>query len=530
METSSPDPAARLRITCPHCLKAIKVPPEYLGRTAKCPGCEGKVLLQLPSPDATASAAPPAVAPVAMSPPSSRPPSGDATAITPSGVTRSFWRGVLVGGAIMGLAAAGGIPVYLYLKSGPAPMANQSSADGALDIADTEPPSSTRTAESHRAHADDEVVKYATPEECFRAFSAAGLQKDHGKMLSCMLEQERNIFVGNIAYALQREAHMSSAEALAAEVEGIFESHGIGGLDIMGGLQMASMSGGDGSIAKVFAQVGAKVRDQAKFLHDLDELEERLAAESGRNQMDEAERVVPELVDVEIEGNVATGTVDIKGRPPGLLLFWLADGGWLIGSPPKSATAATPRPRDAETESARDRPLPEQRTHSPRQRATLRMLDQYGVINEEVQPISESADVKVPEFTLADRAMQDVHLASIGQLPYLESVDLQDGRLISDMVLYHVSRLPRLRYLNLNGTGVSLTGFEYDIRLPHLKHLLVANTQVNDRIFAFAERCPELELLDVTNTRVTREGVERFRAAHLECEVVFEEDRPRPFR
>jgi len=41
---------SQLKVNCPHCKRALKVPPEALGKTANCPACGGAMTLPAPEP------------------------------------------------------------------------------------------------------------------------------------------------------------------------------------------------------------------------------------------------------------------------------------------------------------------------------------------------------------------------------------------------------------------------------------------------------------------------------------------------
>lgn len=530
-----PSPSSNtVRAVCPHCSKAMKVPAQYVGRTAKCAGCGEKILLAAssttvaPKVEATpASPPPPPPAPVAPS----RAPRDMAK------VSGSFWLGVLVGGIAVGMIMTLGASSYWYLNP-PAEVPTESAVAG-----EAVAPNADSLSPKQVAHAK----KYATPEACYDAFIESIEENDNAAKLSCLAKKDRDIYVGRVAYQLQREAFMGMATDRAAEIEAKFKEQGIGGIDIMGALQVAGGPFGDighPRIMAVFEQVGAKVHDQAEFLSWVDTIyaEQNATvvdlnkdADGEGTSAQEVAQAKGVLRDVVIDGDTATGELRMDDGPRLQLHFARVDGGWLMGKgylldegTEEGGEAEEEQPWSSRLQVAQEElraieaDLMEEQLSLPGsdQRA-VEVLQQFGEFRGMSRWPDPKSDGRGPTFVADSATFGNVHVRFLKELRFLESLDLENARMFGDEGMSQLHWLTSIRYLNLSGTSVTERGLGAIRMMTQLRELKLANTRVSDDIFALASRCSNLKLLDVSNTRVTQKGVDQFRAERPRCTVIF---------
>ena len=91
----------------------------------------------------------------------------------------------------------------------------------------------------------------------------------------------------------------------------------------------------------------------------------------------------------------------------------------------------------------------------------------------------------------------------------LEVLDLRESKL-TDAGLAHVAALANLKWLNLDGVGVTDSGLENLKNLSSLEKLVLSNTAVTDAGLIHLHGLANLESLDLDGTTVTDAGL-----AHL---------------
>jgi hypothetical protein len=96
----------------------------------------------------------------------------------------------------------------------------------------------------------------------------------------------------------------------------------------------------------------------------------------------------------------------------------------------------------------------------------------------------------------------------------LFGLDMDDG------ILPLVARLPRLRFLALQGTQITSRGLQALPPAPELSELRLSNTDVSDAAIPYLAQMTGLRRVDLLNTRVTGAGVARLRDALPNCWVV----------
>lgn len=100
----------------------------------------------------------------------------------------------------------------------------------------------------------------------------------------------------------------------------------------------------------------------------------------------------------------------------------------------------------------------------------------------------------------ASGQMTDALLARFSRLEHLTALDLDGSKGLTDGGMAHLARLPRLRHLNLAGTGTTDRGLEVLRRLPSLESIVLSGTRVTDEGMQNLAACEELHAVDLTWT------------------------------
>ena len=161
---------------------------------------------------------------------------------------------------------------------------------------------------------------YATPEACFAAMTEAREKKDFARCLSCLSPKVQNQQVGWLAFQLQLAAGDNRKRRV--QVLDIYEKHNLKGIDVMGLMQIHDMPRGKGA-GYALDLVGSRVTDKAAFLAETD------AVFSDKEKPQEQSEQ-PGLVDVKIEGDVATANMQSKDGQKLPVFFRRIDRSWLI--------------------------------------------------------------------------------------------------------------------------------------------------------------------------------------------------------
>ena len=95
-------------------------------------------------------------------------------------------------------------------------------------------------------------------------------------------------------------------------------------------------------------------------------------------------------------------------------------------------------------------------------------------------------------------------------VPFFGSGRLQHTA-VSDTVLEHLKRLPRLQVLNLGDTNISDTRLEFVAGLPQLQSLGLSDTTVSGAGLQRLKGLSRLEVLDLAGTKVNDAGLEHIK-------------------
>jgi len=100
----------------------------------------------------------------------------------------------------------------------------------------------------------------------------------------------------------------------------------------------------------------------------------------------------------------------------------------------------------------------------------------------------------------ANGQMTDALLDRVSRLESIESLDLEGSRALTDDGLRHLPRLPRLRHVNLTGSGITNRGLEALRLLPALESINLTRTRVTDEGASHLAACRALKRVDLSAT------------------------------
>ena len=100
----------------------------------------------------------------------------------------------------------------------------------------------------------------------------------------------------------------------------------------------------------------------------------------------------------------------------------------------------------------------------------------------------------------ASGQMTDKLLDRFSRLAHVTALDLNGSKGVTDEGLSHLARLPRLRHLNLAGTGITDGGLEVVRRLPTLESIVLTGTRVTDAGMTNLAACENLQAVDLSWT------------------------------
>ena len=116
----------------------------------------------------------------------------------------------------------------------------------------------------------------------------------------------------------------------------------------------------------------------------------------------------------------------------------------------------------------------------------------------------------------AEGQMNDAMLADLSRIEHISTLKLGGSKSVTDAGVFHLSRLSRLRHLDLSGTSITDHGLEVLRALPELETVSLAWTGVTDAGVAHLAAC---ERLSNVNLQATSSGDGALRAlagkAHL---------------
>lgn len=319
--------------------------------------------------------------------------------------------------------------------------------------------------------AADELPKYATPEECFKAFQAADKDEDWRARWNCCTTANANIQVGNMAFQVEqiqifREADRKSATTL-------LEKHNLGDIDIMGALQIADSPNG-GGVERALNRVGAKVDQKAEFAKAASALIKQAAKAAGKDA--EAAENPTRISDlklgkVSISGDTASGQLqNDQGENVRKVSFRRIEGSWLLSLPGKEPKAPP---------------------FTPEQEAALQKLDKKW----QIRIGSEDEGFPLQWMRPIHLDAGDDDLAPIAALTTLKEVSLE-GTQITDKGLVHLKNLKSLEVVDLSDTAAT-----------------------EDALRAFYDHA-NLQAIIMTNIDVSREAIAEFKKHVPRCRVI----------
>ncbi len=96
--------------------------------------------------------------------------------------------------------------------------------------------------------------------------------------------------------------------------------------------------------------------------------------------------------------------------------------------------------------------------------------------------------------------MTDAMLEDVSRIEHITALKLGGSRSVTDLGVRHLSRLSRLRHLDLSGTGITDRGLEVLQALPELETVALAWTMVTDAGVAHMSGCTRLSNVNLQGT------------------------------
>ena len=122
-------------------------------------------------------------------------------------------------------------------------------------------------------------------------------------------------------------------------------------------------------------------------------------------------------------------------------------------------------------------------------------------------------------ISFADRPIEDGDIALIYGYRNIEWLDLSRTH-ITDNGLKSLRRLPKLRFVALEGTRMSDVGLLDLTRHDAVECLLVGDNNItDDGVVSAVERMPKLSVICISGTKVTEAGVNKLRASRAELAI-----------
>lgn len=100
----------------------------------------------------------------------------------------------------------------------------------------------------------------------------------------------------------------------------------------------------------------------------------------------------------------------------------------------------------------------------------------------------------------AEGQMNDAILQRISELDHVTALDLSGSKELTDSGLRHLAQLPRLRHLDVSGTGITDAGLNVLQQLTKLRFINVSRTAVTDAGAAHLSHCESLEWVNLSGT------------------------------
>ena len=178
------------------------------------------------------------------------------------------------------------------------------------------------------ADVPEPLPTFETPESCWAALIKAKETDNPVAHLQCLAAGDRDVFVGKLAYEVERVSFMWPPEEGGEAAERLLRRHGLVDTDIMGALQIAVSPAGGGT-GPVFEAVGNRIRNQPTFAAAATELLKSVHPEGTWG----TDGVVPTLSNVTVQETYASGTLEVEGlEEPVPVVFILENGSWRFSS------------------------------------------------------------------------------------------------------------------------------------------------------------------------------------------------------
>jgi hypothetical protein len=186
------------------------------------------------------------------------------------------------------------------------------------------------------------VVKFESPEACYKALIAAKKNNDPVASLPCFSDAMSNYLLGSMAFNLERMSAISDGGEPVKECQKVLKKHQLFGKDLMGFLQIVDSPGGGGAPLG-FMQIGDSIANKPAFMREATaamlkvqaELEkarpkaEDPKDEPAKKKVDETK--VAELKNVKVDGDSASGELVEEGKDePQPVLFKRQAGSWVV--------------------------------------------------------------------------------------------------------------------------------------------------------------------------------------------------------
>ena len=101
----------------------------------------------------------------------------------------------------------------------------------------------------------------------------------------------------------------------------------------------------------------------------------------------------------------------------------------------------------------------------------------------------------------AEGQMTDAVLADVARIETITALDLGGSKALTDEGVRHLSRLPRLKHLDLGGTAITDRGLQALRGLSALETLSLAGTHITDEGLAHLAHCHQLRQINLSWTR-----------------------------
>jgi len=146
-------------------------------------------------------------------------------------------------------------------------------------------------------------------------------------------------------------------------------------------------------------------------------------------------------------------------------------------------------------------------------------LNNTTLVREQLAQVSELSQLK--SLGLSRTNVQDDWLPELSGLQKLESLYLSETQ-ITNRGVEHLKAFPKLKMVNLNQTPVTDEAMPRLAELPSLETLYLFQTSLTDAGLVHLQASKSLKKLFVNSTKVTKQGIEKFRQAVPDCEIVDE--------